>query len=103
MRQLAADHISEIHARAEDERRTRDARRPRCRAPAIRLSGVSVGLPGVVHAFGVLRSAPARCGDGLHENGSTPVDVRAGLGEKGEELADDQGKGEDSLLSTFNI
>ena len=27
MRQLAADHISETHARAEDERRAREARR----------------------------------------------------------------------------
>ena len=28
MRQLAADHITEIHAKAEDERRGRQARRP---------------------------------------------------------------------------
>ena len=69
MRQLAADHISETHTRAEDERRAREARR----------------------------------GGGLYENGSALDDVRAGLGEKDEELADDQGKGEDPLLSSFNI
>jgi len=69
MRQLAADHISETHPRAEDERRAREARR----------------------------------GGGLHENGSAPDDMRAGLGEEAEEPADDQGKGEDPLLSSFNI
>jgi hypothetical protein len=52
MRQRAADHISEKHARAEDERQARQARRPRCRTPAIRLGGTVAGVPGVVHAFG---------------------------------------------------
>jgi hypothetical protein len=102
-RQLAAHQISETLARAEDERRAREARRPRCRAPAIRLSGVVTGVLGVVHAFGDLRPEPKRRGDGLHENGSALDDVRAGLGEEAEELADDQGKGEDPLLSSFNI
>ena len=40
MRQLAADHIAEIHAKAEDERLTRRARRARRawrRAPSMRL------------------------------------------------------------------
>jgi len=40
MRQLAADHIAELHARAEDERLARPARRARRagrRAPSIRL------------------------------------------------------------------
>ena len=37
MRQLAADHIREIHAKAEDERRARQARRARRRAPSARL------------------------------------------------------------------
>jgi hypothetical protein len=43
MRQLAADHIAEIHAKAEDERLTRHARRPRRvrrawrRVPSMRL------------------------------------------------------------------
>jgi hypothetical protein len=36
MRQLAADHITEIHAKAEDERRARQARRARRRAPSTR-------------------------------------------------------------------
>ena len=34
MRQLAADHIKEIHAKAENERQARQARRPRRRAPS---------------------------------------------------------------------
>ena len=40
MRQLAADHIAELHAKAEDERLTRQARRARRagrRAPSMRL------------------------------------------------------------------
>ena len=40
MRQLAADHIAEIHAKAEDERLTRHARRARRawrRVPSMRL------------------------------------------------------------------
>ena len=36
MRQLAADHIREIHAKAEDERLARHARRARRRAPPTR-------------------------------------------------------------------
>jgi hypothetical protein len=36
MRQLAADHIAEIHAKAEDERLTRQARWTRLRAPSAR-------------------------------------------------------------------
>ena len=37
MRQLAADHIRDIHAEAENERRARRARRARRRAPSTRL------------------------------------------------------------------
>ena len=40
MRQLAADRIREMHAKAEDERRARQARRARRHAPSTRL-----GLP----------------------------------------------------------
>ena len=36
MRQLAANHIREIHAKAEDERLARQARRARRRAPSTR-------------------------------------------------------------------
>ncbi len=36
IRQLAADHIREIHAEAEDDRRARQARRARRRAPSTR-------------------------------------------------------------------
>ncbi len=36
MRQLAADHIGEIHAKAEDERRARQARWARRRAASTR-------------------------------------------------------------------
>ena len=36
MRQLAADHITEMHAKAEDDRRGRRARRARRRAPSTR-------------------------------------------------------------------
>jgi hypothetical protein len=36
MRQLAADHIREIHAKAEDERLGRHARRARRRSPPVR-------------------------------------------------------------------
>jgi hypothetical protein len=36
MRQLAADHIAEMHAKAEDERLNRQARRARRRAPSAR-------------------------------------------------------------------
>ncbi len=34
MRQLAADHIKEMHAKAEEECLARQARRARCRAPS---------------------------------------------------------------------
>jgi hypothetical protein len=37
MRQLAADHIRQIHAAADDQRRRRQARRTRRRAPSTRL------------------------------------------------------------------
>jgi hypothetical protein len=37
MRQLAADHIAELHAKAENERLTRTARRAGRRAPSLRL------------------------------------------------------------------
>ena len=37
MRQLAADHIREMHAKAEDECLAREARRARRRAPSVRL------------------------------------------------------------------
>jgi hypothetical protein len=37
MRQLAGDHIAELHAKAEDERLTRRARRAGRRAPSMRL------------------------------------------------------------------
>ena len=36
MRQLAADRIREVHAKAEDERRARQARRARRHAPSTR-------------------------------------------------------------------
>ena len=36
MRRLVADHIREFHAKAEDERRARQARRARRRAPSTR-------------------------------------------------------------------
>ena len=36
MRQLAADHIAELHAKAENERLARHARRARRRAPSTR-------------------------------------------------------------------
>ena len=37
MRQLAADHVREMHAKAEDERLARQAHRTRRRAPSARL------------------------------------------------------------------
>jgi hypothetical protein len=37
MRQVAADHISEMHAKAQDERLARQAHRARRRAPSARL------------------------------------------------------------------
>lgn len=83
--QLVAEHIREIHARAEAERRSRQARRPRRRAPSIRLSGVVAAVLGVVHTSGEQRLALARRGDGLHKNGGALEDVRVGLAEKGEE------------------
>ena len=84
--QLVADHIREIHARAEAERRARQARRPRRRAPSIRLSGLVAGVLGVVHTSGEQRSALVRGGDGLNKNGGALEDVRVGLAETGEEL-----------------
>ena len=75
--QLVADHIREIHARAEAERRARPARRPRRRAPSIGLRGAVAGVLGVMPTSGELRSALGRHGDGLHKNG---------LAEEGEEL-----------------
>ena len=84
--QLAADHIREIHARTEAERRGRQARRPRRRAPSIRLSGVVAEVLGFGHAFGDQRSVLLRRGDGLHENGGALEDGLVGLAETGEEL-----------------
>ena len=45
MRQLAADHIREIHAKAEDERLARQARRARRRAPSTRPGLPASGTP----------------------------------------------------------
>jgi hypothetical protein len=84
--QLVADHIKEIHARAEAERRARQARRPRRRAPSIRPRGVVAGVLSVVHTFGKQRPVLMRRGDGLHENGGALEDRRIGLAETGEEL-----------------
>jgi hypothetical protein len=84
--QLVADHIRKIHARAEAERLARQARRPRRRAPSIRLSGVVAGMLGVVHTFGKQRPLLVRRGDRLHENGGALEDGRVGLAETGEEL-----------------
>jgi hypothetical protein len=71
MRQLAADHIREMHAKAEDERRARQARR---RAPSMRL-----GLP----ASGSLSYDDPRLDPGqrpaVHERPSAaPVPVMVG-------------------------
>jgi hypothetical protein len=84
--QLVADHIREIHARAEAERLARQARRPQRRTPSIRLSGVVAGMLGVVHTFGKQRSALVRRGDRLHKNGGALQGVRVGPAEEGEEL-----------------
>ena len=46
MRQLAADHIREIHAKAEDEHRASEARRVRRRALSARLRLPASGTPG---------------------------------------------------------
>ena len=45
MRQLAADHIREKHAKAEDERLARQARRARRRAPSTRPGLPASGTP----------------------------------------------------------
>jgi hypothetical protein len=84
--QLVADRIRGIHASADTERRARQTRRPRRRAPSIRLSGVVAGVLGVVHTFGEQRSALVRRGDGLHKKGGALEDVRVGLADEGEEL-----------------
>ena len=84
--QLVSARIREIHAKAETERRARQARRPRRRSPSIRLSGVVAGVLGVVHTFGEQRSALVRRDDGLYKNGGALEDVRVGLAEEGEEL-----------------
>ena len=77
MRQLAADHIREIHAKADDERQARQARqarRARRRAPSMRLR-----LP----ASGTLSYDDPRLDAGqrptMHEQPSAPpVPVMAG-------------------------
>ena len=74
VRQLAADHIREIHAKAEDERLVRQARRARRRAPSMRLR-----LP----ASGTLSYDDPRLDAGqrptMHEQPSAPpVPVMAG-------------------------
>ena len=84
--QLVSAHIREIHAKAETERLAHQARRPRRRAPSIRLSGVVAGMLGVVPTFGEQRSALVRRGDRLYKNGGTLPDVRVGPAEEGEEL-----------------
>jgi hypothetical protein len=84
--QLVSAHIREIHAKADTERLARQARRPRRRAPSIRLSGVVAGMLGVVHTFGEQRSALMRRGNRLYKNGGALQDVRVGPAEEGEEL-----------------
>lgn len=74
MRQLAADHIQEAHAQAEDERRARQAHRARRRAPSTRAR-----LP----ASGTLRYDDPRLDAGqrpaMYEQSSAPsVPVMAG-------------------------
>ena len=74
VRQLAADHIREIHAKAEDERLARQARRARRRAPSTR-----PGLP----ASGTLSYDDPRLDPGqrpaMHEQLSAPpLPVMAG-------------------------
>jgi hypothetical protein len=49
-------------------------------------SGVVTSVLGVVHAVGELRPALVRRGHERYENGRALDDVRAGLGEEGEEL-----------------
>ena len=73
-RQLAADHIRELHAKAEDERLARQARRARRRAPSTR-----PGLP----ASGTLSYDDPRLDAGprpaMHEQpGAPPLPVMAG-------------------------
>ena len=74
IQQLAAYHIRERHAKAEDERVARQARRARCRAPSTR-----PGLP----AGGTLSSDDPRLDAGqrpaMHEQPSAPpLPVMAG-------------------------
>ena len=74
MRQLAADHIREIHAEAEDERRARQARRARQRAPSTQLR-----LP----ASGALRYDDPRLDEGrrtaiTEQSSAAPLPVMAG-------------------------
>ena len=94
MRQLAADHITEIHAKAEDERRGRQARRARRRAPSTR-----PGLP----ASGTLSYDDPRLNAGqrpaMHERPSAPpLPAMAGSPpDSGDE------KGEYALPSTSNL
>jgi hypothetical protein len=68
MRQVAADHISEMHAKAQDERLARQAYRARRRAPSARLR-----LP----ATGTLSYDDPRLDPGqhpaLHEQPSAPL------------------------------
>jgi hypothetical protein len=67
MRQLAADHIREKHAKAEDERLARQARRARRRAPS---------TPPELPASGTLSSDDPRLDAGqrpaIHEQPSAP-------------------------------
>jgi hypothetical protein len=74
MQQLAADHIKAMHARAEEARLARQARRARCRGPSTR--------PGL-RASGTLSYDDPRLDatrrPALHEQPSTPpVPVMAG-------------------------
>lgn len=73
MRQLATEHIKEIHAKAEGERRARQARRARRRAPSAR--------PGPA-VSGTLSYDDPRLDTGprpaMHEQPSAPLPVMAG-------------------------
>ena len=75
MRQLAADHIREIHAKAEDERRARQARRARRRAPSTPLRLPASGTPSYHDPRLDTGRRPA-----MHEQPSAPpLPVMAGL------------------------
>ena len=76
MRQLAADHIREMHAKAEHERLAHQARRARRRAPSTRRRQSVIGQVAACNAVSFYRLANAEIARGILRVPAVPFLVK---------------------------